>query len=167
MATPLQFADAAIGSEVALPSEVDVRGPTQCGEAKADAADSEPSRTQLRRWNLKMRHDYDAEQWLRRDTRSANRSTARETSAPGTGCSRRRSATCAGLGPALAVSHLSRATRRSQGSLPQHMPRRSSIGTQRDAHGAWRGRHRINVTCRLTLTHYSMSEAPAPAGSWE
>ena len=31
--------------------------------------------------------------------------------------------TCAGLGPALAVSRLSRATRRSQGSLPQHVSR--------------------------------------------
>ena len=68
----------------------------------------------------------------RRDTRcSANRSTARETAAPGTGCSRRRSVTCAGLGPALAVSRLSRATRRSQGSLPQHMSRRGSSSTAR------------------------------------
>ena len=80
----------------------------------------------------KMRHDYDARMWLGRDTRcSANRSTARETAAPGTGCSWRRSVTCAGLGPALAVSRLSRATRRSQGSLPQHVSRRSSISTAR------------------------------------
>jgi len=39
-----------------------------------------------------------------------------------------RSVTCAGLGPALAVSHLARATRRSQGSLPQHMSRGPVIG---------------------------------------
>jgi len=50
--------------------------------------------------------------------RSANRSTARETAASGSGCSGRRSVTCAGLGPALAVSRLSRAPRRSHGSLP-------------------------------------------------
>ena len=34
--------------------------------------------------------------------------------------------TCAGLGPALAVSRLSRATRRSHGSLPQHVSRRNA-----------------------------------------
>jgi len=45
------------------------------------------------------------------------------TAASGAGRSRRRSAvmlrTCAGLGPALAVSRLSLASRRSQGSLSQ------------------------------------------------
>jgi len=39
--------------------------------------------------------------------------------------------TCAGLGPALAVSRLSRAPRRSHGSLPQHMSRRGSVSTAR------------------------------------
>ena len=68
---------------------------------------------------------------VRQDTRClANRSTARETAAPGSGCSRRRSRTCAGLGPALAVSRLSRATRRSHGSLTQHVSRRTSISQQ-------------------------------------
>jgi hypothetical protein len=52
---------------------------------------------------------------------SANRSTARETAAPGNGYNKRRSVTCAGLGPARAVSRLTRATRRSHGSLPQHV----------------------------------------------
>ena len=37
--------------------------------------------------------------------------------------------TCAGLGPALAVSRLSRATRRSHGSLPQHVSRRAFLGS--------------------------------------
>jgi hypothetical protein len=37
--------------------------------------------------------------------------------------------TCAGLGPPLAVSRLSRATRRSHGSLPQHVSRRASVPT--------------------------------------
>ena len=37
--------------------------------------------------------------------------------------------TCAGLGPTLAVSRLSRATRRSHGSLPQHASRRTSVPT--------------------------------------
>ena len=55
---------------------------------------------------------------------SANRSTARESAARvmGTaGAGPRLSVTCAGLGPALAVSRLTRATRRSHGSLPQHV----------------------------------------------
>ena len=37
--------------------------------------------------------------------------------------------TCAGLGPALAVSRLSRATRRSHGSLTQHVSRRCAEDT--------------------------------------
>ena len=55
--------------------------------------------------------------------------------------------------PALAVSHLSRADgRRSQGWLP---PDGACPAAVRSAHSAtprrpWRGRHRINVTCRLT-----------------
>jgi len=74
----------------------------------------------------------------RRNTRcSANRSTARETAAPGTGCSRRWSVTSAGLVPALAVSRLSRATRRSQSSLQQHM-----FPPQFDQHTARRSRRR-------------------------
>ena len=64
-----------------------------------------------------------ARRWQRETCCSANRSTARETAALGTGCSRRRSVTCAGLGPARAVSRLSLATRRSHGSLPQHISR--------------------------------------------
>ena len=73
----------------------------------------------------------------RRDTRcSANRSTARETAAPGTGCSRRRSVTCAGLGPARAVSRLSPATRRSHGSLPQHVSHRSADAMDHSPQGA-------------------------------
>ena len=43
---------------------------------------------------------------------------------------------CAGLGPALAVSRLSRATRRSHGSLPQHVSRRSPGRTHGSPQGA-------------------------------
>ena len=60
MATLLQFCDAAIGSEVALPSEVDVRRPAKRGEAQTDAADNERCRAQLPGRDLQGRHGYDA-----------------------------------------------------------------------------------------------------------
>jgi hypothetical protein len=48
----LECRDAPFGSEVALPSNVDVRGPAQCGEAKANAADRKPRRTEAAGWDL-------------------------------------------------------------------------------------------------------------------
>ena len=60
MAAPLQCGDAAFGSEVALPSDVDVRGPAKRGETKADATDHELCRTQSARRNLRTRHVHDA-----------------------------------------------------------------------------------------------------------
>ncbi len=88
-------------------------------------------------WRLDHRRGGCDPDSLRRAIRcSANRSTARETTASGAGCCGRRSVTCAGLGPALAVSRLSRATRRSHGSLPQHGSRRSPGRTHGSPQGA-------------------------------
>jgi hypothetical protein len=41
MATPLQFSDVAVAAEVALPSERDVRGSAEGGEAESQTADNE------------------------------------------------------------------------------------------------------------------------------
>ena len=43
MATLLQFGDAAVEAEVALPSKRDVRGSAERGETESQAADNEPS----------------------------------------------------------------------------------------------------------------------------
>ena len=41
MATPLEFVDAAVNSEVALPSEIDVSRPAKRGEAQPQPAHEE------------------------------------------------------------------------------------------------------------------------------
>jgi hypothetical protein len=56
MATSLQFGNAAIGAEVAAPSEVDVRGPAKRSEAETKAADDELSRTEAVRRDSCIRH---------------------------------------------------------------------------------------------------------------
>jgi len=61
MTTPLEFGDAAMRSQVALPSEVDVGRPAKGGEAEADATDDEICRAKSRSGDVKLRHDDDTD----------------------------------------------------------------------------------------------------------